>query len=39
MNMLFAPHAIRNQDIQDYISKQVTRFNLQAGHARSIDMT
>jgi hypothetical protein len=37
--MLFAPHVIKNQDIQNYISKQVTKFNLQAGHARSIDMT
>jgi hypothetical protein len=25
--------------MQDYISKQVTHINLQASHARSIDMT
>ena len=37
--MLFAPHVIKNQDIQSYISTQVTKFNLQADHARSIDMT
>ena len=37
--MLFAPHVIRNRDIQDYISKQVMKFDLQASHARSIDMT
>jgi hypothetical protein len=37
--MLFAPHVIRNRDMQDYISKQVTNFNLQADHVRSIDMT
>jgi len=37
-NMLFAPHVIRNRDMQDYISKQVTNFNLQVGYARSIDM-
>jgi hypothetical protein len=37
--MVFAPHVIKNQDIQNYIRKQVTKFNLQASHARSIDMT
>jgi hypothetical protein len=37
--MLFAPHVIRNRDMQDYISKQVTHIHLQASHARSIDMT
>ena len=37
--MLFAPHVKRNRDMQDYISKQVTHFNLEAGHARSIHMT
>ena len=37
--MLFVTHVIRIYDIQDYISKQVTYFNLHAGHARSIDMT
>jgi hypothetical protein len=25
--------------MQGYISKQITKFNLQASHARSIDMT
>jgi len=37
--MIFAPHAIRNYDMQDYISNQITHFNLQVSHARSIDMT
>jgi hypothetical protein len=37
--MLFAPHVIRNRDMQDCISKQVTDFNSQDDHARSIDMT
>jgi hypothetical protein len=28
--MLFAPYVIKNKDMQNYISKQVTKFNLQA---------
>ena len=34
--MLFAPHVVKNQDMQDYISKQITKFNFQAGHVKSI---
>jgi hypothetical protein len=30
---------IKIYDMQDYISNQVTNFNLHAGHARRIDMT
>jgi len=37
--MLFAPHVIRNYDMQDYISNQITHFNLHIGHTSSIDMT
>jgi len=37
--MLFAPHVIRNYDMEDCISNQVTYFNLHDSHARSIDMT
>ena len=37
--MLFTPYAIRIYDMEDYISNQVTNFNLHVGHARSIDMT
>jgi hypothetical protein len=37
--MLFAPHVIRNNDMQDYISNQVTHFNLHASHTRSINTT
>jgi hypothetical protein len=28
-NMLFAPHVIKNQDMEDYTSKQVNKYNLQ----------
>jgi hypothetical protein len=34
--MLFGPFVIRNYDMQDYISNQITYFNLHFGH---IDMT
>jgi hypothetical protein len=37
--MLFGPHVIRNYDMEDYISNQVTHFNLYVGHAKNIDMT
>jgi len=37
--MLFAPHVIRNYDMQDYTSNRVTRFNLHVDPTRSINMT
>jgi hypothetical protein len=34
--MLFAPHVTKKYNIQDYITNQITHFNLQVGHAGGV---